>query len=226
MIGSRYNNVATALRYHKMTCSQTSNMADVHLRRLRTYGKENYGGSFITVQSLSPAVNVNIEQSGGGDAWRKAGERKSNVEKTKGMLINVSQHKQKVEEIQKPTEMLISVNQHKKSEEEIQKTKEMLINVNEHEETDKEIEKRDREVINLLDFQKQGPYDNRIQLQNPRIRDKRLQAHLFIKLILQETKKVKKQCDIQSNSSMKTTVVAEWEDGDDGISLYGMVRGC
>ena len=204
---SRYNkNVATALRYHKMTCRQTGNMADAQLRRLRNYGKENYGGSFITVQSLSPAVNVDIEKFEGGDAWMKAGDGKSNVEKTKEMLINVSQHNKKVEEIQKPTEM--------------------LININLQRETDKELEKRDKEVINLFGFQKQGPYENRLQLQNPRIRDKRLQAHLFIKLILQETKKVEKQFDVQSNSSVKTPMPAEWEDDDNCISLYGMVRAC
>ena len=156
--------------------------------------------------SLLPAADAGIEKSGGGDAWRKAGEGKSNVETTKEMLNNVSQHKQKVEEIQKPTEMLINVNQQRK--------------------TDEEIQKRNKEVINLLGFQKQGPYANRLQLQNPRIRDKRLQAHLFTKLILQETKKVEKQFDVQSNSPVKTPMPAEWEDDDDCISLYGMVRAC
>ena len=158
-------------------------MADADLRKLRIYKKENCGGSFISMPSLSSAVDVGIEKSGGGDAWRKAGEGKSNVEKTGEMLTNVNQRKK----------------------------------------NDDELQKSNKEILNSSDLKRQDPYYKKFHLQSPRIRDRRLQAHLFIKLILQERKKIDKQFDIQPYSAVKTTMESD-DDDDHGVSLYGMVR--
>ena len=184
MIGSRYNKfVATTLRYHKLTCSQADNMADDHLRKLRSRGKECYGGSFTQASSMASAVDVDMEKCGGGDTWRNEQEKQRNLDNKQEVLINMKQ-----------------------------RTK-----------TEEELQKNSSEIQKALAFQVKKEDENKFQLQSPRMRRKNLQAKLFIKLIIQETKKVDKQFDIQSNNAVMAAIT-KCEDDDDGVSLYGMVR--
>ena len=158
-------------------------MADDHLRKLRSRGKENYGGSFIPASSMASAVDVDMEKCGGGDTWSNKEEKQRNLDNIQEVLINMKQRLK----------------------------------------TEEELQKNSSEIQKALAFQVKKEDENKFQLQSPRMRRKNLQAKLFIKLIIQETKKVDKQFDIQPSNAFMTTIT-KCEDDDDGVSLYGMVR--